>query len=48
MTSAKTTKGKHGLRVGTAGEIMNDDSEDEDPTLFVAPASEKALVGVTK
>lgn len=33
----------------TCGEIINDASDDEDdPTLYISPSSEKALVGVTK
>lgn len=41
---------KRGLRIDTAGGLINDasDDEEEDPTLFIAPGSEKALVGVTR
>lgn len=48
MTSATPKKG---LRIDTAaGGLINDASDDEldDPTLFIAPGSEKALVGVTR
>ena len=47
MTSATP---KRGLRIESAGGLVNDSSDDEleDPTLFIAPGSEKALVGVTR
>ena len=47
LTSAKT---KRGLRIDDAGAITNDLSDDEieDPTLYISPGSEKALVGVTR
>ena len=47
MTSATQ---KRGLRIESAGGLVNDSSDDEleDPTLFIAPGSEKALVGVTR
>lgn len=44
------TTPKRGLRIEDAGGITNDMSDDEveDPTLYIAPGSEKALVGVTR
>lgn len=42
--------GKRRVKTDTAGGIIDDasDDEQEDPTLYIAPASEKALVGVTR
>ena len=39
----------HGLRVHSSGAITNDESDEEDnPTLYIMPNSEKAIVGVSK
>lgn len=41
---------KRSRKSDAVGDIINDSSEGEveDPTLFIAPGSEKALVGVTR